>query len=58
MPTYEYLHSTPRKRGCPKQFELVRKVMERDDPALCPKCGNPGHPGKDNPMTSKFSDLI
>ena len=40
MPTYEYLHSVPRKRGCPKLFELVRKVLERDDPALCPKCGS------------------
>ena len=40
MPTYEYRCLTPSKRGCRKQFELVRKVGERDEPALCPKCGS------------------
>ena len=37
---YEYRHAGPRKRGCPKQFELIRAVAQRDEPAPCPKCAS------------------
>jgi hypothetical protein len=37
---YEYLHGHPKKRGCPKTFEKIRSIANRDDPAPCPKCGN------------------
>jgi hypothetical protein len=37
---YEYRHNSPRKRGCPKQFELIRAVAQRDESAPCPKCGS------------------
>tara|TARA_Y100001936_G_scaffold252883_1_gene314669 strand:+ start:1360 stop:1593 length:234 start_codon:yes stop_codon:yes gene_type:complete len=36
---YEYIHGRPRKRGCPKTFEIIRSIAKRDEPAPCPKCG-------------------
>lgn len=37
---YEYNHTGPRKRGCPKRFELIRAVAQRDEAAPCPKCAS------------------
>ena len=37
---YEYRHVGRRRRSCPKTFELMRSVSQRDDTAPCPKCGN------------------
>jgi len=37
---YEYQHDAKRKRGCPKTFELIRNIAQRDEPAPCPKCGS------------------
>lgn len=35
MPYYTYKCS-----GCETQFDLVRKISEMNDPAVCPKCGS------------------
>ena len=37
---YEYLHGRTKKRGCPKTFEIIRSISNRDEPAPCPKCGD------------------
>ena len=37
---YEYLHGRTKKRGCPKKFEIIRSINNRDEPAPCPKCGD------------------
>jgi putative FmdB family regulatory protein len=37
---YEYRHNGQRKRNCPKTFELMRSIPQRDAPAPCPKCGS------------------
>jgi len=37
MPVYEY--------GCPKcgiEFEIMRSVVQSDEPAFCPECNSPG----------------
>ncbi len=36
MPVYEY-----RCSGCDHVFELRRHMVERDDPAECPRCKRP-----------------
>jgi putative FmdB family regulatory protein len=35
MPFYEYLC-----KKCGKQFETLRSMQERDEPAACPHCGS------------------
>ncbi len=37
MPLYEY-----RCKKCNEQFELMRRLAERDKVAACPKCGSRG----------------
>ncbi|MEK7281660.1 MAG: zinc ribbon domain-containing protein [Chloroflexota bacterium] len=37
MPIYEY-----RCAKCGREFELMRKLSEMDEPASCPQCGSPG----------------
>ena len=37
---YEYKHDAKRKRGCPKTFDLIRNIADRDKAAPCPKCGS------------------
>lgn len=38
---YEYRHVGRGRRSCPKTFELMRSVSQRDAAAPCPECGNP-----------------
>lgn len=37
MPLYEY--TCPK---CNQEFELIRTLSERDEPAACPECGHQG----------------
>ncbi|MBM3288479.1 MAG: zinc ribbon domain-containing protein [Candidatus Eisenbacteria bacterium] len=37
MPFYEYSCEK-----CGARFDLMRRMAERDDPAVCPECGHKG----------------
>ena len=37
MPTYEFYCD-----GCQHKYDSYRQMSKRDDPAPCPKCGEPG----------------